>query len=221
MMGKIRALIPCILLTAVIYGCSNGSEAAVRVENKSPGVEEVLEKGMAEADAGSTGEQTGESGEYSLTKSLDEYYSEEKTGERKSGLNDGAPEPESFEDEKSALSGTEGIDVDLTAISSTMVYSEVYNMMIDPEQYVGKKIKMRGLFSTYHDEASGKDYHACIIQDATACCSQGIEFELTDGYVYPDDYPEVGGDITVVGTFDIYEEGEMKYCTLRNAELVS
>jgi hypothetical protein len=55
--------------------------------------------------------------------------------------------------------------------------------------------------------------------DATACCSQGIEFELTDDYVYPDDYPEDGGDICVVGTFDTYEEDGFTYCVLRDARL--
>ena len=32
-------------------------------------------------------------------------------------------------------------------LSSTMVYSEVYNMMVDPESYIGKTVKMDG--STY------------------------------------------------------------------------
>lgn len=54
-------------------------------------------------------------------------------------------------------------------------------------------MKMRGMFSSYHDEETGKSYYACIIQDATACCAQGIEFEL---------------------------EGEYTYCTLRNAHYV-
>ena len=79
---------------------------------------------------------------------------------------------------------------------------------------------MDGLFSRYHDEASDKDYYACIIQDATACCSQGIEFELTEGYSYPEDFPEEGGEICVVGVFDMYREGEYTYCTLREGRLV-
>ena len=36
------------------------------------------------------------------------------------------------------------VDVDLTALSSTMVYSEVFNMLNTPENYVGKTIKMTG-----------------------------------------------------------------------------
>ena len=61
----------------------------------------------------------------------------------------------------------EGIDVDLTALSSTMVYSEVYNMMTSPEDYIGKTVKMKGMYSVYHDESTDKYCFACIIKDAT------------------------------------------------------
>ncbi len=111
----------------------------------------------------------------------------------------------------------EGIDVDLTDMSSTMVYSEVYNMVYYPEQYIGKKVKMNGIYVVYHDEVTDRYYHGCIISDATACCSQGIEFELAGDTKYPDDYPADGQGICVVGTFDTYMEDGSKYCTLRDA----
>ena len=112
------------------------------------------------------------------------------------------------------------VDIDLTAMNSTMVYSEVYNMLTVPENYIDKKIKMKGAFSIYHDEVTEVYYFACIIADATACCSQGIEFVLSGEHVYPDDYPELGSEITVKGTFSTYMEGENMYCTLKDAELM-
>ena len=150
----------------------------------------------------------------------DNKNTEDNGNGRQSGVDEGAPEPEPSGTGEAAEKSEDGIDVDLTALSSIMVYSEVYNMMVTPESYMGKTIKMDGIFSLYHDDSTGKDYYACIITDATACCSQGIEFVPTDDYVYPDDYPEQGGEISVVGIFDLYEEGESKYCTLRNARLV-
>ena len=130
------------------------------------------------------------------------------------------PDIEQTETESSEqiLSSTEGIDVDLTMLSSTMVYSEVYQMMLTPENYIGKTIKMDGLFSYLYDESTGKEYFSCIIQDATACCAQGIEFILAGDYSYPEDYPKEGEDVCVVGVFDTYTEGDSMYCTLRNAE---
>ena len=141
----------------------------------------------------------------------------DKTQNKPNGVNENAPEPEP-ESSEEVLSTTDGIDVDLTALSSTMVYSEVYNMMVSPDDFIGKTVKMDGQFAMYHDESTGKYYFACIISDATACCSQGIEFVLTEDYTYPDDYPKEGDKICVIGTFDTYQEGEYTYCTLRDAE---
>lgn len=110
-------------------------------------------------------------------------------------------------------------DVDLTKLSSTMVYSEVYNMMTNPDNYMGKYVKMKGNFGVYTDEATGKNYYACIIADATACCQQGVEFVLKGEHKYPDDYPELDTEIIVTGTFDTYYEGENMYCQLIDAKL--
>ena len=93
--------------------------------------------------------------------------------------------------------------------------------MISPEDYVGKRIKMEGIFSIYYDEGSEKYYFACIIMDATACCSQGMEFEPSDKYSYPEDFPKAGIFVCVEGVFDTYMEGEKMYCTLRAAGLIS
>ena len=115
----------------------------------------------------------------------------------------------------------EGPDyIDLTEMSGTMVYSQVYNMVYYPERFTGTKVKMQGTFSDYLDLASGKRYFGCIIQDATACCAQGIEFNPTDDFTYPDDFPTDGDTVTVEGEFDTYIEEGAQYCTLRNAKIL-
>lgn len=112
------------------------------------------------------------------------------------------------------------IDVDLTQLSSTMVFSEVYNMMVAPDDYIGKTIKMEGQFLVYQDQLTSNNYYAVIIEDATACCAQGLEFILKGDYSYPDDYPEVETVITVVGEFQTYEENGSIYCHLINSEIL-
>lgn len=115
----------------------------------------------------------------------------------------------------------EGPDyIDLTQMSGTMVYSQVYNMVFYPERFTGTKVKMEGTYSEYLDMASGVRYFGCIIQDATACCAQGIEFNPTEDFKYPDDYPTDGDIVTVEGDFDTYIEDGAKYCTLRNAQIL-
>ncbi len=118
---------------------------------------------------------------------------------------------------ETAAKAAQNIDVDLTQMSSTMIYSEVQNMMLKPADYVGKTVRMQGAFSV--SEIGENRYFACIIKDATACCAQGIEFDWAGDHSYPADYPKDGSDITVTGEFTTYNEGQQQYCQLKNAEL--
>ena len=144
------------------------------------------------------------------------------------------PDAQETQDEQQAPDGSEqtqtsadGVDVDLTVLSSTMVYSEVYNMLyFYPEDYYGKTVKMTGLFNVYQwvDEngvvLDMPVAYACIISDATACCAEGVEFVLEGDLTYPDDYPELGAEITVIGEFQPYEENGVTWYHLINARMV-
>ena len=55
-----------------------------------------------------------------------------------------------------AKENSSNADIDLTRMSSTMVYSMVYQMVTDPQKYVGKRIKMKGAFSSYFDEEANE-----------------------------------------------------------------
>lgn len=118
-----------------------------------------------------------------------------------------------------ATSSDSNVDIDLTKLSSTMVYSEVYNMTNSPESYLGKIVKMKGNFAMYYDEMSQQYYFACITTDAASCCQQYLEFVLAGEHQYPNDYPALDAEITVIGEFQTYMEGDNRYCTLLNASL--
>lgn len=218
---KTRKIIS-ILLTAiavvVITSCGKNGNTAGRDTNAQTNVQSVLEQGMAAQDKADEPD--------NAVITVDEITDEqndtnnEAAGEQTDMNDDAAGELSDTENENTGMqAGTDGVDVDLTVLSSTMVYSEVYDMMYYPENYIGKSVKMKGMYAGYHDESTDKYYHACIIQDATACCAQGIEFEPIDYYKYPDDYPAEGQEVCVTGVFDTYEEGENTYCTLKDARL--
>ncbi|MBO4899518.1 MAG: hypothetical protein J5509_04445 [Lachnospiraceae bacterium] len=222
------ALVLTLGLSLTGCGSSDTPDASSRTSGGTSSVEDVLQQGMAEADSQDTERKVVATPDSYNTDAEDEPADPDNADDqtddqgysfdRQTGISAGAPDPE--EAAKDALlSSTEGIDIDLTMLSSTMVYSEVYDMMLNPEAYIGKTIRMSGTFSSFYDETLDKHYFACIIQDATACCAQGIEFELTDDYSYPDDYPEDYDLITVTGVFDTYMEGESMYVTLRNAHM--
>jgi hypothetical protein len=218
-LGRVLAGVMMIMLLACCgNGASDGNDAARRTQGTG-NVQSVLEQEMAKADKAAEGK--GNDEEAGGTKDSKEgtgtESSEAQGGETSSLQGAGSGDSQGTGAESSGSDGA--IDVDLTKLSSTMVYSEVYNMMYNAPDYVGKVVKMRGLYSLYYDEGTGKYYHACIIQDATACCAQGIEFELTEDYRFPEDYPEVNDEVCVTGTFDIYYEGQYQYVTLRGATL--
>lgn len=129
------------------------------------------------------------------------------------------------EPEPAAASDPSDVDVDLTVLSSTMVYAEVLNMMTEPNAYDGKTVKMRGRFGASYgyrpDGTINEDVliFACIIADATACCSQGIEFVLSGAYNFPEDYPELDSEITVTGTFKSGEQNGIPYFRVINAQM--
>lgn len=116
----------------------------------------------------------------------------------------------------------ESVDYDLASMGSDMVYATVYQMMSTPEQYVGKTVRMRGNYYTSYYEESGQRYFFCLIQDAAACCAQGIEFVWGDGsHVYPDEYPQEETPVEIKGIFETYMEGDQMYCHITNAELTT
>ena len=116
--------------------------------------------------------------------------------------------------------GKEKYDIDISRMSGTMVYGQVYQMVMYPSKYLGKHIKMKGIFSSYYDEQLERRFYGCVIQDALACCSQGLAFELAKPRECPKEYPAEGDMITITGDFDFEsDEGGGGFPIIRNAEM--
>lgn len=114
------------------------------------------------------------------------------------------------------------IDYDLTQMNSEMTYALIYQMMMNPDEYVGKKIKIRGPYYMASNEQGDCYYHYVIIKDAMACCAQGIEFVWEEGqHTNLDEYPKDETEVEVIGTFETYtEEGdEHLYGRLKESSL--
>lgn len=166
-------------------------------------VEKVIQSQIKEADSKSSqSESTGENEDDKAPETTEELHNDNVIGDN--------TEENTIKD---------GVDVDLTKLSSTMVYSEVYNMMYSPKDYIGKTVKMSGMFVAYTNQDESQFYPAVIIADATACCSQGLEFVLEGNPPYPEGYPEMETEITVIGTFETYDEDGNIFCRLQNAKI--
>jgi hypothetical protein len=113
------------------------------------------------------------------------------------------------------------IDIDLTLLSDTMVYGEVFNMTNTPDEYLGKTVKASGLFSSTFYDVTNSYYHYVLIEDAAACCQQGLEFIWDGDHIYPDDYPDIDTQIEVTGVFSSYEELGQTYYYLLVDEIIT
>jgi hypothetical protein len=101
---------------------------------------------------------------------------------------------------------TKDVDIDLTELSSTLVYAEVYNMMMSPDEYMGQTVKMSGSYYASFAEETDQYYHYVIIEDAAACCQSGLEFMWSGDHEYPADYPADNTNVEVTGVFSSYDE---------------
>ncbi len=198
-MKHIVKIMIVLLLLLTVTGCGNDGNVANRVGNGN-NVDKVI------------------------SEQIDKTESENNSSDSEK---DASTKPEGGSEERDCISEKSGndsviIDYDLTNMSSDMVYAIVYQMMVDPDAYIGKTFRMEGMYYAVYYEPAGKYYHYCIIQDALACCAQGMEFVWGDGsHVYPDEYPKENTKIVVQGTFETYREDgdDNLYCRLKDATM--
>lgn len=198
-MKYIARIVIVFLLFFTVTGCSNEGNVGSRVEYGN-NVDKIISEQIGNAEAEGNSVDLGN----------------ETLSEPKGGLEERKITPENNGN------NSVSVDYDLTNMSSDMVYATVYQMMADPDTYTGKTFRMEGLYYAGYYEPTAKYYHYCLIQDALACCAQGLEFVWDDGnHVYPDEYPEENVKVVVRGTFETYREDgdDNLYCRLKDAKM--
>ena len=103
------------------------------------------------------------------------------------------------------------VDVDLTALSTTVAQAEFQNILSNVEDYLGKTVKVSGQYYSLFVERTGNYYHYVITVPGDECCMMGFEYKLSGDFTYPDDYPAQDTMIEVTGTFERYEESGSSY----------
>lgn len=142
------------LLAAVVLisGCGKQTDNGKGINNGKT-VDKVIESQVKKEEQKKTEESTKED-----TQKNDQQNTDTQT-------------PESVQESVNAPEAS--VDVDLSVMDSDMIYATVYQMMSDPEQYVGKTFRIEGKFYVTYDEMTKNQYYYCVIKDATECCAQG------------------------------------------------
>lgn len=108
------------------------------------------------------------------------------------------------------------VELDLSKMNADLAYAFIFQIVVEPEKYEGKTIRMTGTFETFYDDAPYGRHDYCIITDVLACCAQGLEFESAKVSGV-----EPGQKITVSGTLklrDAVSPDGMEYKTMWIAE---
>lgn len=94
------------------------------------------------------------------------------------------------------------VDHDLSNMNANMIFAEIFNLVLMPDEFIGRTFRMKGNFAVYVNEASGNKYFSIIIPDATQCCQQGIDIICLGDMKYPEEFPKIGSEIMVTGQFN-------------------
>lgn len=214
--------ISVLSMLLMVTGCGGTSQTAGSRLNTENAVDKVLNQktGDGDVESKSSAEATTE------TTTQTETTTEAETESASASATEATSEPtygQVVNGDSSVIAQykSEGVDVDLTLMGKDLIYATVYQMMSKPEEYEGKTIRIEGKYYASYYPITDKYYNYCLIADAAACCSQGLEFELGGGAAYPDGYPEDQSEVIVTGVFETYTEEAGQtfyYCRLRDAE---
>lgn len=208
-MKKTGRIILCLICVLLISGCKKDDTAGSKLK-KNNSVDSVIQSEIEKEGSSVTTE--------AATEATTEGTTTEASTTVEATTDTATTEAVTAESQNT--NGMDGVDIDLTEMSSDMVYATIYQMLVEPDSYIGKTVRIKGNYYASWYDKTAKYYHYAIIQDAMACCAQGMEFELGDeSLTYPDDYPEENAEITIVGTFETYveEDENYMYCKLTNA----
>ena len=184
-----------LVTISFITGCGNSNQGGGRGTTEQSMVDEIIAANEATTELTTemtteiTTELTTEVTTEITTEITEEVTTEELLGE---------PDP--------------NVDIDMTVMTATMVFSQMNNIMMAPDSYLGQKIKVSGEYYPLYYEGTGNYYHYVLIRDALACCQNGMEFIWDEGsHAFPDEYPKEGQKMEIQGELKCYTEENYTY----------
>ncbi len=110
-----------------------------------------------------------------------------------------------------------GSSDDIIVVEDQVFSSMVMEIYENADKYIGKTIKLTGMFDKYHDDQSDKTYFSVYRKDEMGCCSYGIEVDWDDSTGIK--IPAQDQIVTATGVLDKYNENSQDYLVLHLSEL--
>ena len=104
------------------------------------------------------------------------------------------------------------IDVDIAGLRLLVVHGEVNKILTNPENYIGKRVRMSGNYYYMTSQDRSMRYHYIAVEPGDSCCVRGLEFAWDADGAFPDGFPNEWADIEITGVYASYtESGETYY----------
>jgi uncharacterized membrane protein YcgQ (UPF0703/DUF1980 family) len=107
-------------------------------------------------------------------------------------------------------------------IKEKMFIAQTNDIYLNPEDYMGRTIKLEGLFKSYSSEEYDTSY-CFVIRYGPGCCgndgSAGFEIAWDDNYTLQPVYPEEDAWVEAVGVLKNYTENDYPYLYLSLSSL--
>lgn len=87
------------------------------------------------------------------------------------------------------------IDLDVASMSDVLAYSTLENIMYNPDEYIGKTVRIQGSFYYEYYKELDMKFFAILLMDETDCCMAFAEIEMGEGI----EYPQVGQEFLIIG----------------------
>lgn len=105
---------------------------------------------------------------------------------------------------------------EIVEIKEKMFIAETNEIYLNKEEYIGKKIKLEGMFDEQHSEEKDKTYYH-VYRNGPGCCgNDGVAgFEV----IWDKEYPKINDWVEAIGTLEEYEDEGYHYMRIRLTEL--
>ena len=201
MRNRNYVLTAALALGLLLSACGGNDGAKSRGGSQAKGVNEVLESGQQAAES-----QKAESSQTGASQETVDITAASRVVEESS---------EASVD----LKGADGTDIDLTKLSATMVFSEVYNIMVNPDSCMGKTIRMKGACGDLSRRNQGLGLLFLYRAGRDRLLRAGHRVQACGQLPLPGRLPAGGLGNHRARRFDVYKEGEYKYAVLKDAVL--
>jgi hypothetical protein len=103
------------------------------------------------------------------------------------------------------------VDIDLKGLNNNMTTAQMQSIMQDVKPYLGKTIRVTGLYEKTHYDETNLDYNWVIGYDDTGCCA-AWSVEIAGDELPKDLAPDT--TISLVGTIGTYDELGVTYTVI-------